>query len=293
VSLKQRNGWYYLVVKPFPDEGSAKAQIAKVYAGLMWVLLLRGLSPEASLRPQHISQRKFGGAPAPVAQNDELEDDGLIDASSPAVFRSDKSIRVVIADHLTLTQSFNPRETLGLLCEAMTFPEAEGVWCDRKLRIALELYNAFFREASENARFLTLVMALEALAPEERRPVQVSQLIEGWMATVRERRDALPSDSEEWAHYDSLEREIGFRRDVSIRKRIRTLVQSTLAADGQPDADETAKTAVTMYDKRGRLVHDGYLPEQELRDATTQLRQIVGRVLEVRFVQVAGRRDHP
>lgn len=297
VKLKERNGWYYFVVEPFPDEASAQACIPKLYAGLMWALLHRGLSPEASLQ----AQRMFY-APDPMeaarnlfkTMNLEVDRvDSLIDASSPAIFPSDKAIRVVTTGNVTVTQGFNPKETLGLLCEAMTFPNAERVPTDGKLRIAIELYNSFFREASENARFLTLVMALEALAPEERKPAQITQLIEEWMSTVRDRKTLLPSDSEEWAHYDSLEREIGFRQDVSIRKRIRTLVQSTLTAHGQADADETARAVVTLYDKRGRLVHDGFLPEQELREATTQLRRIVGRVLEARFVQVAGRSAHP
>ena len=259
----------------------------------MWALLHRGLSPEATLQPQHMF---YAPDPVQAARNlfrtmglEVARVDSLIDASSPAIFPSDKSIRVVTAGNPTLVQGFNPKQTLELLCEAMTFPNAERVVSDGKLRIALELYNSFFREVSANARFLTPVMALEALAPEERKPVQMTQLIEEWMSIVRERKGLLPSDSEEWAHYDSLEREIGFRRQVSIRKRIRTLVQSTLAAHGQKDANETARAAVTIYDKRGRLVHDGFLPAQELAEATTQLWRIVGRVLEARFVKVAAR----
>jgi hypothetical protein len=293
VKLRELSGWYYFVIEPFPDEASAQAFIPKVYAGLMWALLHRGLSPEASLQPQRIS---YTADPVETARHlfktmnlqvDRV--DSMIDATSPALFLSDKKIRVATAGHVTLTQGFNPEQTLGLLCEAMTFPNADRVALDGKIRIAFELYNSFFREASENARFLTLAMALEALAPEERKPVHIVRLLEKWMSTVRDRKAVLQSDSEDWANYDSLEREIGFRRNVSIRKRIRTLVQTTLALHGDRDADETARAVVSIYDKRGRLIHDGYLPEQELREATTQLRTIVGRVLEARFVQLAGR----
>lgn len=214
--------------------------------------------------------------------------DSVVDGSRPAIYLANKRIKISTTGHVILTQGFNPEQSLNLMCEAMSFPYSDSVLADRKLQIALELYSTFFRETSENARFLTLSMALEVLAPEELKPNYIVQLIEEWMMVVRNRKAAFLSGSADWCAYDALEREIGFRKGVSIRKRIWTLVERTLSSRSDNGANETAKLAVSLYDKRSRLVHDGYLPEHELREATTQMREIVRQILEVRFVELAN-----
>jgi len=55
---------------------------------------------------------------------------------------------------------------------------------------AFELYGAYFIESSNNARFLTLIMALEALATGTPRPPLVLKLIDDW----RKQLDHLISD---------------------------------------------------------------------------------------------------
>jgi hypothetical protein len=293
VRLAELNGWYYFLVTGFATEFEAQAFIPRLYAGLMWAVLHQGLSPEVILEPQRMF---YANDPVQAARNLstsfdlQLERvDSLVDASRPAIYRSDKQIRVVTGGSVTVLQGFRPEQSLDLISQAVAFPNAERATADNKLRVALDLYNSFFREASANARFLTLAMALEALAPEEFKATEILALIDEWMAMVRTRMASLRSDSDEWFGYDSLVKELGFRREVSIRKKIRTLVRSTLTHQGDPDAEEVSARAVGIYDKRGKLVHDGFLPEQELSDVTTQLREIVRRVIEARFIEVTGR----
>lgn len=84
---------------------------------------------------------------------------------------------------------------------------------------------------------------------------------------------------------ESLKRELTFRQVDSIRKQIRSLVYSTLTEAGDTDSEDVAKKAIKVYDKRSKLVHDGYLPPDELGQLITDVREIVERVLRVKFLQ--------
>jgi len=292
IKLSDIGEGYHLVIGPFADEESANIGIERAYAGLMWALLHQGISPEAELQPQIV---RYASDPVKAAQrlygesNPRVERlDAVLDGSRPAIYDSDKRVTFFTCGRPSVVQGLNPQQTVSLVSEAMAFPLSGAVVADRKLKVALELYGSFFRESSPNARFLSLIIALEVLAPAEQKCNEVVTLIDEWMSATRERKSRFQPDSEEWASYDSLEREIGFRREVSIRKRIRTLVQGALSRHGDSDADEQAKLAVSLYDMRGRLVHDGYLPGQELGKSTALLRDIVRRVLLVRFIEVAG-----
>jgi hypothetical protein len=78
-----------------------------------------------------------------------------------------------------------------------------------------------------------------------------------------------------------------FRKEDSIRRQIRNVVQFTLEDNGDTDAKQTAASAVKIYDLRSTLVHDGTLEFQVLTKATADAKTIVERVLRARFIQVS------
>lgn len=293
-AIGEKNGVYFMRVAGFKDETTARGFIPRAHAALMWVALKQNLSPEYSLDVQraHFPQdpdqagrnlaRSFGIDPekfGPV--------DCFLDTAFPAIYPDGSAVRFITAGGVTVLQSYAPDQTLELLREASLFARAERVLADSKLSVGLDLYKGVIRESSAKAKFLTLVMALEALAPDERKPPVAQQLIDEWMEIVKVRQSNSVADSDEWNAYEALQRELGFRKEASIRQRIRTLVRSTLSQHGDADADAMAKTALKIYDQRSKLVHDGYLPEGELSQATEQARNIVRRVLEARFIATA------
>lgn len=90
---------------------------------------------------------------------------------------------------------------------------------------------------------------------------------------------------------DSLEnliRRLNLLDEDSIRQSIKKLVDTTLIANGDEDAEEIAKEAVKVYDLRSELVHDGSLEPSILRQATSDARNILERVSRARFVQRAN-----
>jgi hypothetical protein len=260
----------------------------------MWAALKQGLSPEFKVEPQEVvlaEDRVAAGRNLAESFGVKPEEFGpvdcLIDTGRPAILPDGKVTRYLSAGDITAIVTFVPAQTLGSISEAISLPHVERVVGDAKLKVALELYAGFIRETSMTARFLTLIMALEALAPAEAKHRVVQELIDEWMRELENRQARVRRGEKEWDAYDALAREVGFRREVSIRQRIRTLVRNTLEAHGDADADDMARTAVELYDHRSTLVHDGVLPEGELSHATETARTIVRRVLEARFVFAA------
>ncbi len=289
--LASRSGYYFFSVGEFPDEKAGTRFIPKLWAGLMWALLHQGLSPIGELSPQNI---RFTENPYVAGKNfsksvglgvDKL--DSILDGASPAVYGSDKAVRVMTGGDVTLRQGFAPDRTVAFINEALSFPRPEAVLSNTKLKVALDLYNAFFNEASTYARFLTLTMVLEALAPSEPKHQSACNAIDRWIDEIKKLQEAASPESEEWDAYESLIREVGFRKVKSIRSSIRSLVLLTLGSS-DPEAEALSREAVRLYDVRSRLVHDGYVPGEDLGQAVTRIREISFRVLQASFVQAAS-----
>lgn len=291
-ALKRQDRFYVLTISGFPSEEEGKRYINNVWAGLMWLLLHRGISFNAELGSQKV---KYAEDPDEAASNlsksfgIQIKDpvDGLIDGARPAVYLSEKSFRTITGGQATIIITTPANDFFEFLSEGVLFPKSAKVIEDPKLRVALELYAAYFTEFSANARFLTLVMALEALASGVNRTPLVIGLLDKWKKEVEELIQTVDSHSDDAASLEAVSRELIFRKEDSIRRQIQNVVLSTLADHGDQNAEKAAKSAVKIYDLRSKLVHDGILESQVLRTATSDAKALVERVLRARFTQVA------
>ena len=292
-SLKKQDDFYVLTITELPSEQEAKKYINTVWAGFMWLLLHRNLSPNASLEAQEIA---YAEDPYQAAANlskgfgskNNGPVDGWIDGSSPAVYPSSKNIRTVTLGQATISSTDQSGYVLKYLSEGVSFPKSTQVIQDRKLHVALDLYGAYFTEFTANAKFLTLVMALEALATGLKRPPLVVGLLDKWRTEVNELLKTVDASSDDAASLGALCRELLFRKEDSIRSQIRNIVMTTLQAQGAEDAEEAAKNAVKIYDLRSTLVHQGSIERQKLNTAISTARGIVQRVLLARFIEAAS-----
>ena len=288
-SLTTNGPYCVLTAHGFFSEREARDHIYRIWAGLMWLLLNRELSPNAVLEAQSVT---YTTDPIKAARNLSANFglsidgpvDGLIDGSRPAVFPTDKRFRTITGGDATLTVTTARSTILASLSEGVAFPRSDELIDDDKLRVALELYGAYFTESSSNARFLTLVMALEALAIGAPRPQRVLDLIDQWKTQV----DSVLSDGgwarEELESLDALRRELFFRKEDSIRKQIYNLVVFTLQQADDPEAEELAQRAKKLYDLRSELVHNGKLPDVKLSFGVTEAKLITQRVLRARYL---------
>ena len=286
-SLTQQANWYILRVEGFKSEEEAKESLKQLWSGFMWITLNANIAPSAVLEFQEV---KYSEDPIASGKNiaksfgtpaDEPVD-SLIDGSRPSVFLSDKKIRFVTMGDATITIGIKSERIFEILNEHLSFPKPDAPYNDDKLRVAVDLYAAYFTESSANARFLTLVMALETLAQGVPRPDIVLNLLEKWKREVEEIK-LTNNDSELAATLDSLSKELIFRKENSIRSQIRSLVLEALKNADQENAEQTAKTAVNIYDRRSKLVHDGKIDTQTLNQSTAQAKSIVEQVLRAKF----------
>ena len=291
VSFNRQGAYYILGVQGFDSEASAKEYLNVLWTGLMWVLLNRGLAFNAVLEFDKVT---YADNPLKAAENlsksfgltVEGRLDGLVNGNLPAVYPSNKQIRTITSGTINISTGISAEQFLSLLIEGTAIRNSLIAISNSKLRIALELYSAYFSERSSNARLLTLVMALETLTSTQPKHRVAQELLNQWQLQIGERKHQLPVDSDEYQALESLERELLFRREASLRSQIRTLVQDTLEADGHPYAYQLARRAVKVYDSRSTLVHEGVLPSDELRTAEQDAREIVVMLLKSKLCSV-------
>lgn len=287
--LSKSGNLYALSVDGFASEEDANGALITLWSGLRWALLNANLAPSATLELSDVSYCDDPIAAAAnlsksFKANIEGPVDGLIDGSRPAVFPTAKKLRALTMGDATFIVGTPAVRLFQLLDEHSCFLSPAKPLADPKLQVALDLYSAYFSEVSSNARFLTLVMSLEALSSPINRPEPVLSLLKKWNEEVQEVKLQLTEDDERLSALDSLSKELLFKRESSIRSQIRSLVFNTLNSVGHSDAQEAAKVAVRIYDHRSKLVHDGTLDARVLADATSDAKSLVERVLRSRFL---------
>ena len=294
IRFKRQDQYYVFGAQGFNSEESAKEYLSRLWTGLMWVLLERGFAFNADLEFDKVTypddaQKAAENLSKSFGVTIEGPVDGLVSGNMAAVYPSNKQIRTITVGSVSFTTGIGAEQFLSLVVEGVSIPNSARVISNPKLRTALELYSEYFYERSSNARLLTLVMALETLTTSKQKHTVAQDLLGEWQLRVSELKKALPADSEEYESLESLERELLFRREASLRSQIRTLVYDTLVAEGNPNALQWARRAVRVYDSRSTLVHEGTLPVGELRIAETDAREIAVMVLKAKLRAVGDK----
>lgn len=287
--LRHDRPYYALTVQGFLSQSDAKEYMLKVQSGLFWILLNRGFAFEAEWDLDDIV---FAADPDAAARNvlgEKAEGPvhGFIDANLPAVYPSNKTLLKSIIYPPQFVSGHTVDAFQKLLHDGMEIRHDSPITYQSRLWTALDLYNAYYFERSNNARLLTLVMALEALSEPHYKHQRALDLISEWQTQIDTRREEIATESsdrdEAMASLDALERELLFRKEASLRSQVRTLVRTTLEGAGNPKATEIVSRVLKVYDERSKLSHEGTLPTKRLKGAVSEARKIVEIVLVARF----------
>lgn len=137
------------------------------------------------------------------------------------------------------------------------------------------------------ARFLVLTMVLETLTEPSLRPPVVQEIVNLFSDQIDDRLSALESSSNQAFALEALRREIDpHRRKESIRASLRNMILAVLT--DSEDSDDVARRVVQIYDKHSRLIHGGTVDMGELSRLPDEAREIVHRLLKIRFLLVTG-----
>jgi hypothetical protein len=110
-----------------------------------------------------------------------------------------------------------------------------------RVRLALDLYNDSYFEASESAQFLSLVGVLEILKDRDASSSAAQVLVDEWIHQAR-----ILDDNEA----ASIQGSLNFLKKTSISRGIGSLIKRHLGPDRAIEAQD-------LYHARSKLVHDG------------------------------------
>lgn len=206
---------------------------------------------------------------------------GLADEGGIVIFPSEENIRFIGGGEITARVSTNLKDVVRVLSEGIVSAQLSTFVTDEKFSTAFDLYLGHFYERSIHARFLSLIMTLEVLAPVTEKHAAAQELLTGWGQVIKERLSQAVGDDERDA-LEALSRELEFRKETSIRRRVRRLILDEAPID---DLSKTAlaRQVVRAYDLRGGLVHSGSVDENELREAHDITLRAVKLILSARL----------
>lgn len=205
---------------------------------------------------------------------------GLVNGNWPAAVPVDKNIRYATAGDLTVVTTSSADSLVDSMSNLLAHGDPTLLFHDERFRLAAELWMAHYQEKTSRAKFLTLVTAIEILAPPVNKHPKALQLLDSWRRHLKELLESCQSGSEEEASYEALERELFFRREQSIRGRVRSYVRDTLMDSRPEEYEELARAALFAYDLRSKLVHDGTLERSRLASGYEAATRVLGALLE-------------
>lgn len=187
----------------------------------------------------------------------------LNDVHGLTVYRDDIETKVLTTHGASIIVSFNPEQFISALekayCLSPEFTERE--------KVAFDLYNSSFFEATTVARFLTLVSVVEVLTVSERMDEDVIELIDELITHSKQ-------SSLEQKNKDSVINRLGVLKNHSISASSRQLIQKYLGVG-------ESRTFVDIYNIRSGLLHDGVLrcEEKEFGERLHLLNNMVSQLL--------------
>jgi hypothetical protein len=274
VTVRQRGRFLVFSAGDFASETDAEAFLPKLKGGLWNLAIEHNIAfipfferrditrPEDSYAAARNLAQTFGMTVEEPVQPVH----GLTEEEGYAIFRSDENVRFLGMGEPTLHVSTGWPNVARTLTAGIDQVRPRVDEADPNLATAIDLYLSSFYESSVRARFLTLVMALEVLAPVTQKHRAAVQLLIDLQNSIDTRlADEANPDARD--ALEALRRETDFRKETSIRRRIRQLVLQD-APLSDVDREALAKRVVAAYDLRGSVVHTGGVDPNALAEAT-------------------------
>lgn len=264
----------YLVIKvrSFATEQEAQDFMPRIWDALAWVAIELRTGFIADMTTDSVT---YAADPEIAAKNLSKNFDlpntgpvhGIVNGHLPSVLPLGKTIRTLKMGEATATVTWSADKYAPAFAHALNQTKAGTLYNDERLHTAIDLLCDIQRESSVRSKFLTCIIALEVLSTPLKKHAVVQQLLDELDARVEEQIKIYDSKSDEYHALESMRRELLYRREASLRSSIRKLVLDGLGDLLESEVEARAKEVVRAYDVRGRLVHDGVVPENELHQA--------------------------
>jgi len=288
VSLSASPPYLVLRAEPFESEEAAASYLPRLWGAVAWMAVRVGTGFVAEMTVDSVTYANDAeAAAANLTQSIGLPNrgpvHGIVNGNFPSILPLGKNIRFITAGEPSVSQTLSKALVEAPLKEGLQADGAGELYGDERLRTAIELFCDSHRESSVRSKFLTLAMAIEVLTQPASKHAVAQQLLDALQENVERGLATHAVGSEEWHALDSLKRELFFRRDNSIRSRVRTLVLTALSGVEDAERGRLARDAVWVYDLRGKLVHDGTAPKSDLSRGYGLARSLLMQLLAARM----------
>ena len=231
-SLSAEHPYLVIRVQPFSSEQEALAFIPRLWGALAWISVELRTGFIAEMQPDSVT---YVDDPLAAAQNLEKSLDilntgpvhGTVNGHLPVAIPLEKNIRAWKMGEITATVTYPVNMYALPLSKALGRSSVGGLYSDEKLRTAIELLSDSQRENSLRSKFLTCITALEVLANPVLKHEIAQRLLSQLNEMIQEQMSVYQSDTDEHHALVSLQRELVFRREASLRSSIRRLARSS------------------------------------------------------------------
>lgn len=280
-----------LTLGPYKTEAEGEEAIALLEGCLLWNALTRGFGIQyvTDRQPVHLSTvtAEPGSIPAKWGWS---ASDGNYDVNKATVIPLHKRLVRFEGGSATITIGTPGVLFLESLREALSFPNLSRIVQNSRLRLAIEIYANHHFEQSSDAKFISLVTALEALVPTAQISQGTQVVLERALQLVEVARDAHPASELGWFELDRLRGRLsssGSQESIGFTLRSFVEEQVTKHPDlGQPSI--AARQVTQAYNARSRFLHHGKRPAEGIGPHFVFLRDFVPRMLRKLFEAEVG-----
>ena len=274
---------YHVTARGFESREEAEAAAGSFTVALQWMGIRADLGVTVTegleIGEKVDDPERAGRGISHALGSDTGPVDALLNGNIPVVFGAEWRTRFATGFPASLIHGRSPIRLLEHLTEGLDLLRHSQGRLPEHLTVALELLNAQRLEYSLAARLLMITTVLEVLAPDAQKHESALALIGKWQAELDEERARQNAGEEAASSLDSLERELLFRRGMSLRGRVRQLAIS-LATD-MPERERTnyGRKAALAYDTRSELAHRGHIATDRLAQALNDSYELATRAV--------------
>ena len=214
ITLEFNKPYYILIIKGFKSELEAKAYKNNLRIGLNWTGLNCnfGFEDELKFDEVHFCSDPYKTAEVWKAQlglDKGQRIDCIINGNLPSVYPTKYTVGIMTGGIASFVIGKNPDLLLDSFIEGLAISSSiENI--NSKLKIAIDIYNSYHFEQSNQAKFLSLIMALESIAPHNYKHKIAQDLIDSWVSDLNAKMESLQKDSEEYHSLESYKKKLVF-----------------------------------------------------------------------------------
>jgi hypothetical protein len=284
--------YYVIVISYFKDKESAIRFFSKLQSSLFWFSLKYkiGIDYSSIVKGVELYDKEIviddDNPLKPVLEKVDWDSvEGQYDGNETVVLPANKKLMRFGAGKVRVTAGVGANIFMDCIKEVFDFPNPEKLVDNKKLKLAIDLYSTSQFEESDNATFITLVSALEALIPDSEVSTFTKEVINLINSELNKKRVEYDKESDERRDIEHLQSRLGELKKQTIGTSMRGYIKSIVDINVDlTDPETISRKLKEIYNTRSTLLHEGTADEDEIKVGLDFLREFLPKLLERLFI---------